>query len=122
MPAAALSASSLAALEAQLRTAVADAPHTDVVEDAAQPMDDVQRLIAAEQSLARRDHFEALQREFNELISLSADEASGWKSRREARAASTLQAAWRRRGLAENDLKLTLSIEHRMYAIPIPFA
>ena len=60
------------------------------------PLDDEQRLQAAEQSAARREHLAALQREFDQLASLSAEDASGWKHQREARAACTLQSAWRR--------------------------
>ena len=102
MAQASLTARSLAKLEAELESLgtqqVAASPPLDVDHTLA-PLDDLQRLQAAELSAARREHLQALQREYDQLVKLSADEASNWSQRREARAACTLQSAWRRRSV-----------------------
>lgn len=93
-----LTAQSLAELEAQMRALSADAALEALGVDAPLvPMDDAAFMLAAEQSAARYQHLAALQRDFDELAALTANDAIGWVDRREHRAACTLQSAWRRR-------------------------
>lgn len=54
-------------------------------------------LLNAEASIARREHANALMREFEQLQELSPAEASGWQQRRERSSACHIQSAWRRR-------------------------
>ena len=93
-----LSARSLAAFNAQVQAsdeAALAAPADNGLPF--EPLDDVALLLAAEQSAARQEHLAALQREFDELAALTADDASGWRQHRKQRAACALQSAWRRR-------------------------
>ena len=74
-----LSARSLAAFNAQLQAneeaaALADVPADDKPGPPHEPLDDIALLLAAEQSAARQEHLAALQREFDELAALTADD------------------------------------------------
>jgi hypothetical protein len=84
-------------------TSAALAAHDSAVAAVVEPAEDesayLSGLIDAEASAARHEHVQALLREYEELLTLSPELASGWQQRRERTSTLRVQKAWRRRSV-----------------------
>ena len=91
--AAQLTAAALAAHDAEHQNKGASPLPEELLTAAVEGLDPVE---VKDASAARHAHLAALQKEYDTLAALSADEASGWADRRERQAACAIQSAWRR--------------------------
>lgn len=112
--AAQLTAAALAAHDAEHQNKGASPLPEELLTAAVEGLDPVE---VKDASAARHAHLAALQKEYDTLAALSADEASGWADRRERQSACAIQSAWRRHAVRASFVQaIHISLLQRRHA------